>query len=386
MNILVITSVLPAPLAGKARENDVLFKTADCHHDINKNVRYIFLFVIPYANILLSLLSKKWKEYRLLKNRGYYSHGDKYVRTVAIPGFKNDYWIKKTLIRLGLWMNSRKMSSIIRDENIDLIHAHNIGADLAIARAINKKYNIPYVVTTRNIHNGKITNFVKDNLRHASALVSLTPTLKKIADNYNENSLLIPHGIDNSFFLDHKSNSKGNVLKITTICRLLDWKNVDKIIYALARVGFDFQYDIYGDGPHKIALKKIIDDSPYKGKIRLLDFVPYSQVPETLSQYDIFVLVSFPETFGRIYIEAMASGLPIIAAKGCGMDGFIENGKEGFVVPHEKIDSLVELFDYVSNNREILTSLSNNAQKLARNFKWNEIVRQINDVYINALK
>lgn len=385
MNVLVISSVFPAPLSGKLRENDALFKSAEYHQNTNRDIHYTFLYVIPYSNFLLSFFSNKWREYRRLKKKGYYIHGDKYVHVIAMPGFRNDYWIKKTLIKIGLWINRKYIDHIIKNQKINIIHAHNVGSNAAIGKLLKRKYKLPYVVTARNIHNNVITPFVRDNLRQASALVSLSPSLKKIADDYNDRSILIPHGIDSSFFIRKRPVETNSVLKIITVCRLLDWKNVDKIIYALNDVDFDFRYDIYGEGPYRETLKKIIESSPHKSKIRLLDFIPYNQVPKVLSQYDVLALISFPETFGRIYIEAMAAGLPIIAAKGSGMDGVIQNGKQGFIVPHDDNKSVVEALAFYFSHDKARFEMSKEAQKLASSFGWESVVMQLDELYLELL-
>lgn len=382
MNVLVVSSVLPAPLSEKARENDVLFKTAERHQLINKDIHYTFLYVVPYSNFFLALLSKRWKEYRELKKKGYYIHRGRRIHVLAIPSFRNDHCIQNLLVEIGIWSNNNTIARIIKDNSINLIHAHNIGSNAAIGQILKRKYGIPYVVTTRNIHNNVITSFVKENLRQASALISLSPSLKRIADDYNDKSLLIPHGIDDSFFLmPKKPKAIDSVLKIITICRLLDWKNVENIVQALNNVDFDFRYDIYGEGPHRDTLKNIIDRSPHKSKIRLLDFIPYDQVPKTLSQYDVLALISFPETFGRIYIEAMASGLPILAAEGSGMDGVIQNGKQGFIVPHNDNKSVGEALTFYFSNSKARLDMSIDAQKLAHRFRWERIIRQLDDLY-----
>lgn len=386
MNVLVISSVMPAPLSGKKRENDVLFKTADYHQEMNVAVNYVFLFVVPYSNFLLSLLSKKWKEYRALRKNGHYVYEGKKIHVIAVPGFKLDYLFKRFLIAVSFISYFKKLKSLITKNHIDLVHGHNVGSDAALAAKISAKFKIPYVVTTRNIHNNKITTYVQRNLSAAGMLISLTPTLKSIADDYNKNSIMIPHGIDDVFFSYRWEgiNNTGK-LRIVTICRLLDWKNIDKVLYALDKANFDFDYDIYGEGPDKERLRQILDTLSIKDKVIFKGYANYADVPEILGQYDVFILVSYPETFGRIYIESMAVGIPIIAAKGCGMDGFIRNGKEGFLVDHDHLDSILNVLTYIIENRADMAKVSHSSRQLAQRFMWTNVVSKINDSYLEVL-
>lgn len=378
---------MPAPLSGKKRENDVLFKTANLHEDANNRVRYAFLFVVPYSNFILSLFSKKWKEYRTLRKKGYYLHENRKIEVIAVPSFRSDYLVKRFLVNICFNFYRKRLKSTIVKNHIDLVHAHNVGTDAALAAKINARYKIPYVITTRNIHNNRITSYVRKNLSMAKLLISLTPTLKRIADNFNENSILIPHGIDDVFF-SHPSkgaNISGK-LKVVTICRLLNWKNIDKVLCALEKADFDFNYDIYGDGPDEERLKKMVDSLSIKNKVAFKGYTNYASIPSILGQYDVFVLVSYPETFGRIYIESMAVGVPVIAAKGCGMDGFVADGKEGFLIDHENVDSILNVLTHIAENRAILTNISQHSRLLARHFIWSNVIRKINDSYLKAIK
>src|SRR5690606_24950052 len=131
----------------------------------------------------------------------------------------------------------------------------NVVSDLGITGILSKEYKLPYVVTTRDIHRIPITRNIAKRLSSASALISPNIMQKKIATRYNSSSFLLPHGIDSTFLNQNKEYCKSEVLKIVTFARLLDWKNIDKVIYALEQFDENFQYDIYGDGPELMRLR-----------------------------------------------------------------------------------------------------------------------------------
>lgn len=387
MNILVLSSVLPAPIATKARENDVLLRTAEFHENKYTDVTYFFVFVVPYSNFILSLFSKKWKDFRVLRKNKSYHHEGKRIEVISVPSFKYDTKFKPLLIRLAFFIYRRKLTKIISANNIDIAHAHNVGSDAGIAHQIHKRFKLPYIVTTRDIHRSKITRFVSKNLKDAKALISLNKSIKTIADRYNSNSYLIPHGIDDEF-LNLSISSKTNretKLRIVTVCRLLDWKNIDKVLLALNDLQEDFLYHIYGEGPDLARLSSILEQLDIKEKVEFKGYIPYEKVPSTLMQYDVFVLLSFPETFGRIFVEAMACGLPIVCSKGCGMDGFIENYVHGELIDHRSKEDLVKSLNHLSINQDYRKELGNNARNLAASFAWDSVVDQLDDKYRKSL-
>jgi len=83
--------------------------------------------------------------------------------------------------------------------------------------------------------------------------------------------------------------------------------------------------------------------------VGFLGWTPHENLPKVYSKADIFVLPSYTEALGIVIMEAMASGLPVIATKTSGAQDLVEDGKTGFLVPigntialKEKIKVLLE--------------------------------------------
>ena len=64
---------------------------------------------------------------------------------------------------------------------------------------------------------------------------------------------------------------------------------------------------------------------------------------------DVFVMVSSPETFGLVYLEAMASGCITVGSKGEGIDGIIKNGYNGFLVEPRNVSALKDTLERIIN-------------------------------------
>lgn len=155
---------------------------------------------------------------------------------------------------------------------------------------------------------------------------------------------LVLSGIDEAFiptldFIEDKLSKPQNVIKMVYAGNLIKLKNVDILIQSLSRVKFDYICEIIGDGPEKEKLELLANDN---SKIIFRGRVSREKTIEAMRDSDMFVMVSSPETFGLVYIEAMAQGCITVGSKNEGIDGVIKDGINGFLVEPQSVDALVE--------------------------------------------
>ncbi len=106
---------------------------------------------------------------------------------------------------------------------------------------------------------------------------------------------------------------------------------------------------IFGEGPERTKLENMIEAYNIGHKVKLMGLQSRKQIAESLKNSDCFVLASQAETFGVVYIEALACGVPVIATKCGGPEGFV-NDKNGILVNIDDISSLTEAIIYMYEN------------------------------------
>lgn len=85
-----------------------------------------------------------------------------------------------------------------------------------------------------------------------------------------------------------------------------------------------------------------------------------------MHQADVFCMISHDETFGLVYIEAMAAGCITIASREDGFDGIIKDGDNGFLCEAGNVEELTSIINKISNlDRSDLKRISENAIKTA---------------------
>lgn len=127
---------------------------------------------------------------------------------------------------------------------------------------------------------------------------------------------------------------------------LIQLKNVDILIEAFSAVRTQSDdkcsLTIVGDGVMRSELENLVESKNMKKHIRFTGKLPHDKVLTLMEETETFVMVSSPETFGLVYMEALASGCLVIGSKGEGIDGIIENGVNGFLVEPRNTDELTK--------------------------------------------
>lgn len=96
--------------------------------------------------------------------------------------------------------------------------------------------------------------------------------------------------------------------------------------------------------------------------------LPSSALRAQFAWAHVVVLPSISDTFGLVVLEAMASGLPVIATpNSCGPD-IIREGADGFIVPIRDAEAIADRLDRLASDRALLSSMGRSAQSRAQNF------------------
>lgn len=284
----------------------------------------------------------------------------------------------------------------------DLIHAHTLFSGGYLAYKLNKKYDIPYVVTIRNTD---INVFLKymihlrptgiNILHNAARVVFLSPVYRErlinnyVPENHKEEilkkSVVIPNGIDD-FWLKNKyyreTWPEGKKLKLILVGSITPNKGIDvsvKVCELLIEEGYDVEFTMIGKVEHK-AYKKMIESNKF---IRHIDYSPKEVIIEHMRKADIFLMPSKHETFGLVYAEAMSQGLPVIYTEGEGFDGQFPEGEVGYHVRSNDPNDAVVKIKIILNEYSII---SPNCTASAECFDWGRIAQNYYRNYAQIFK
>jgi glycosyltransferase involved in cell wall biosynthesis len=173
--------------------------------------------------------------------------------------------------------------------------------------------------------------------------------------------------------------------------RLSEHKRVEHLLEAVDKISGQFNRDlnvcIIGDGPERSNLEQRAHNLEIMNQVDFLGFIEADDdVIANIKAASVFVLPSIREGFPNTILEANACGVPSIVVDHPenGSTAVVEDGKTGFIVDPTS-DAIAEKLVEALSNEELQKSLSENAREYGRAHDWEEIVSDLEEVYINAV-
>lgn len=280
----------------------------------------------------------------------------------------------------------------------DLIHAHSLFTNGGLAYRMHKKYGTNYIVAVRNTDLNTffkrmphLRNYGVEIMKHAKKIIFISDIFKKqLLEKYvpdkdrgalESKMITIPNGID-QIWLDNSQRKPAyeptrEQLNIIYVGKIMKIKNVPTVVDTCEELisrGYDVSLKVIGKVVDEGEFEKIKD----KSFLSYESFQPMSEIIEKYRSSDIFIMPSFGETFGLVYVEAMSQGVPVLYTKGQGFDGQFPEGDVGYHVnPHSPID-IADKVEMILNNYDVI---SQNCSNNAHCFNWNDISRIYLDIY-----
>jgi len=261
----------------------------------------------------------------------------------------------------------RIMSLGLDFKMFDRVHAHKLTFEGPIAYYLYRRLKIPYLVTVQQTDfkvlkfKPLLKRFYLKILKDAECVIIVSPWIRKrlckVFGYENMKPLLqklydIPLIIDRELIHSDSENGRficafhmrKGYIKLKNIYRVL------KAISILRQSGVIIRLDIAGSGPAENKVEHMIKRLGLNGQVRLLGRIDNDRMIKLMSEYRAFVLCSYPETFGMVYIEALSAGIPVIYSKNTGIDGFFDNMGIGIAVQHNNVKEICSALAELDTN------------------------------------
>jgi len=312
----------------------------------------------------------------------------------------------------------KKGFTLLKKEKFDLIHSY-FGIPVGIIGVIlSKCFSIPHVTTliggeiidSRKSfrYRGERSSFALSLvpfkrtifgktllwvLQNSKAIVAISNDTVRGTNEFLKISFdikIIPPGMKPPNFRVENRQKLGFANEdflIVSICRLVKRKCLDHIIQAVSRLK-DKRIKILfiGDGPEKQNLIRLAKQLNISDQITYLGYVSEEVKFQYLSISNLFVLTSFHEGFGIVYLEGMYCGLPVIATNNGGQTDFIRDGENGFLIPVGDVEKLAQKIKELIENEELRKRMGESNRKKTQGFTVDREAQQYENLYEEIIK
>lgn len=262
----------------------------------------------------------------------------------------------------------------------DVIHCHSVafnqdGAAGIVGVLISLLFNIPIVITEHaTIFKNKNYKWIEKKLmvwalNKCTYLVAVSDSLKNdlsLLINKTKKIHVIPNTLNISLFSPESPATRkynNSIIRFVSVGYLMHKKGFDRLINLmlfLKNQNIDFELDIVGAGPLEHNLAYMIKTLKLDGNIKLLGERSKEEIALLLPSYDLFILLSRCETFGVVFIEALASGLFCIGTQCGGPEHILTDNRLGFIVENtENVSDYIDAIYFFKKNKYKLMSMEN---------------------------
>ena len=287
---------------------------------------------------------------------------------------------------------------------LGLVHAHQ-GEDVAVlplAAEVARRADVPLVVTvhcsvTRTLDRSRRRPLTvlgprieRQVLRRADAVLVLTETAAHAAveDGVDPAAVhVVPSGFAPALFAGPHADPTPQVPhpRVLFAGRLAEQKRPLDAVAAHALMADDVHLVVVGDGPLRAQVHAAVAASPARDRVHLLGLAPHEQVPAHLAHADVFVLPSQYEELGSVLVEAMASGLPVVANRVGGIPALVQDGVTGRLVERGDVAGLAAALTAVLADRRTTRRTTETARAhVDRAYSWPVLAERVHDVYADV--
>ena len=351
------------------------------------------------AEVLVIELCRNLKRYHIDTEVLHFGHpwlerkcNEYQISSVVLPGHRYYKSIKTIpFFTIGF-------QKYLKKSNIDILHSHLLDSITGACFGAFLSHT-PHIGTLHDIHTLEEQPAKLWLLQIAASLGTKLITVSKNMEDFIQKHVIffkgayktIYNGVDTDKFISPTNYSNGlrKSLTITDkdfvfICvgRLAEIKGHEVLIEAFSKLNFkeNVKLIIVGDGPRRDFIRDQISFFNLDGNVKMLGL--RQDIPDLLNISDCFVLSSHSEGLSYSIIEAMATGLPVVATDVGGNYELVKNNKTGYLVPPNNPSAMAEKLNIILGDEMRRKKMAETARTIVcKKFSMDSMIKKYKTVY-----
>lgn len=315
-------------------------------------------------------------------------------------------FLNKNVIKLNMrnsldFLSAFKIAQICRDNKIEILHTH-LAKDYLPASLACRLLPKTSLFLTRHVM-FPLSAFYRKALNNVTKAIAVSNAVSAELERIfpSEKIVIIPNGIKVENWMNHRKNRDEflsfhnipkNTLIVGTLGELKELKGQTEFIIAAKLVVTEFPntyFVIVGQDNsltkrYRLELKRLAKVLGLKDRVLFLDWVEDTSI--FFSAIDVFVSPSRSESFGLAILEAMASGVAIVATKTQGATELLEDKISAKLVPIKDSVKMADAIKLLLKDKNLRRRYAINAQERASKFSFEKMIGKLEEVYLSSVK
>jgi len=229
---------------------------------------------------------------------------------------------------------------------------------------------------------------------HNATACTMVPTrelMRTLSQNGFANLKVVSRGVDTKLFNIAKRDTSlrsswgatDDTKVLISVGRMAPEKNLDQVLKtydALKSTGQAFKLVMVGDGPLKEQFQKRYPEIIFPGMLSQTNLAAY------YASSDLFIFPSQTETFGNVTLEALASGIPVLAFDCAAARDWVQTGVNGWLVAENNPEGFAAQAVTIFNSKDLLDQITQSTRQQVVHLDWDQIAEQVESVFWDAIR
>ena len=292
---------------------------------------------------------------------------------------------------LGIFPKAAHAARLMRAGGVDHVHCHFSNHPAAAGFVVHRLTGLPFSFTAHGFDLHVDRHMLCEKIAAAAFVVPISDYNRRLmveecGRSAEEKAVVIHCGVDTDFFRPRESAPAQPPFSLVCVGTLHEVKGQGVLVEAcrlLVQEGVDLTCTLVGDGRDRAALTRAVAEAGLEDRVRLAGLLPRADVAALLRSAHAVVAPSVPTAEGKregipvVLMEAMASGVPVVASGISGIPELVDDGVSGLLVPPRDPPALALALRRLYDDAELRERLARaGREKVEREF----------DVRANAAK
>lgn len=301
-----------------------------------------------------------------------------YVRYFSMSSYGPQFFNQRS----AAFFSRLHAAKIMRDFSPDVIHASAVDLGGPVGVYLKKQCGAPLVLTTLGSDTTvTIQRGGSEWLRkYCDQADYLTANSYSLLENYERIHTKTPRTcIISGFEIENLCECSKIRHHVVQVGFLVPSKHNDytlRAVAALRKQYPDITLTIVGSGSEEANLRELCNTLDISECVHFTGRLSNKDTLAEMAAAEIFIMPSYPEGLGIVYLEAMASGCVVIGTQGEGISGVVSHGESGFLVPRDDIDTIVQWVDRCFRDPPLMQRVACAGKSIARSLTWDHNAEQ----------